>query len=418
MRITILYQYFMDTNAPGHSLIQDFAHHCVQQGHEVTVISGESGYMVKKVPTRSWLRRLYRAEDINGITVIRTYTYSEIHRSYAGRLMSFFSFSLSSLFGLLRSPIPDLLLASSPPIFPMFSAWLACKIRKTPMVLEVRDLWPASAVELGILKSHTLIRMMTWLEHFLYDRSAHIVTLTKGIQNNIISRGWPEKKITTITCSVDLTSMCTNQNLRESIRKKNHWDNKQIILYFGAHGRANNLTVLLSAAKELMHHKNILFVLIGDGMEKEHLQNYATEHQLSNVQFLPATAKVNACAYINAADLCVATLQDIPLFHGAIPTKLIDYMACGKPVLIGIYGEAEDIVLKAQCGKVIAPDDHSAMARAIEQLLKNPKQLKTMGVNSRKYIESHSEWHSYSETLLQTCMKVYTESKRSTDKSR
>jgi len=410
MRITILYQYFMDSNAPGHSLIYDFAHHCVNQGHEVTIITGETGYMVKMSPTQSWLRRLYRAEVCDGMTIIRTYTYPELHRSYAGRLMSFFSFSFSCLFGLLRCPKPDVLLASSPPIFPMFSGWLACRIRHIPMILEVRDLWPSSAVELGVLKSNTLIRLMNWLETFLYNRAAHIVTLTKGIKNNIVMRGWPQKKITAITCGVDLNALYENPLLREATREKYSWQNKQVILYFGAHGRANNLDVLLHTAQELMHHENILFVLVGDGMEKKRLHKKAQDLNINNIQFLPAISKKNANIYINAADICVATLQDIPLFQGAIPTKLIDYMACGKPVVIGIKGEAEDLISQAKCGISVNPDDHLGMATAINQLLSNPEMLQQMGKQGRQYIESHSEWHSYSETLLETCMQVYSES--------
>ena len=142
MKVAVVYQYYQGHDAPGHSLIYELTQHLAERGHEVSVVAGETGYMRADQPTLPWYRRLLRRERDGAVQIIRTFTYSELHRSYFGRLLSFISFSITAPIGLLRVPKPDVVLASSPPIFPIFSVWLVCKLRRIPLVFEVRDLWP------------------------------------------------------------------------------------------------------------------------------------------------------------------------------------------------------------------------------------------------------------------------------------
>ena len=171
MKVAVVYQYYQGHGAPGHSLVYELTQYLAQQGHSVAVVSGETGYMRRDKPALPWYRRLLRRERNGDVQVVRTYTYSELHKSYLGRLLSFISFSLTCPLGLLGLEKPDVVLASSPPIFPMFPAWLVCKLRGIPFVLEVRDLWPASAVQMGILKNRQLIAIMSWMERLLYDQA-------------------------------------------------------------------------------------------------------------------------------------------------------------------------------------------------------------------------------------------------------
>src|SRR5262249_21964495 len=163
----------------------------------VSVVSGEYGYMKPKpAPLPLW-RRLVRSETVEGTPTIRTFTYCGNYHSWRGRFLSLLSFSISCLGGLLRGPRPDVVFASSPPLLPMFSAWLAARIRGVPLVLEIRDLWPASFAALTGSRNRALIGAMACLERFLYDRSTYIVALTEGIRRNIIERGWPVQKVHT-----------------------------------------------------------------------------------------------------------------------------------------------------------------------------------------------------------------------------
>lgn len=388
VKVVVVYQYFQGRDTPGHSLIYELARFLSERGHDVTVVAGETGYMQRNSSTLPWYRRIVRRELDGKVKVVRTYTYSQLHRSYLGRLLSFISFSISCPIGLLLVTKPDVVLASSPPIFPIFTAWLTCKIRRIPVVLEVRDLWPASAVQMGILRNKQLIEIMAWMERVLYDRSAIIVALTEGIRESICSRGWLKSKVKLITCGADFDELYPDANAAMVVREKHRWQDKKIVLYFGALGESNNLSVMLRAAQRLISRRDITFVLIGDGMKRIETEEQAVSMGLENILVLPPVPKDEARLYINAADLCLVTLKDIPLFTGAIPTKMIDYMACGKAMLCGVRGEAEHIVRDAGAGVLFEPDDDEQLSGAITSLLNDGDLAAEMGARGLAYVKN------------------------------
>lgn len=403
MKVAVVYQYYQGHGAPGHSLVYELTQFLANRGHDVTVVSGETGYMKRDKPTLPWYRRIVRRERDGRVEVVRTYTYSELHRSYMGRLLSFISFSLSCPIGLLGGNKPDVVLASSPPIFPMFSVWLVCKFRRVPFVLEVRDLWPASAVQMGILKNRQLIAVMAWMERLLYNQSSKIVALTEGIRDDIDRRGWSKSKLELVTCGVDFNRLYVDVPGAEFIRGQYGWRDKRVVMYFGAIGEANNIPVILRAARRLLEREDILFVLVGDGMKRETTEQQVSKEGLRNVLVLPPVPKDDARLFINAASLCLVTLRDIPLFDGAIPTKLIDYMACGKPVLCGIRGEAQRIVDQAGAGVAFEPDDDGQLSALIVDLLNDDQRTMAMGTSGLTYVRSRFsavKMHQQMEKLL------------------
>ncbi|KQQ56881.1 hypothetical protein ASF84_06830 [Pseudomonas sp. Leaf127] len=388
MKVAVIYQYYQGHEAPGHSLVYELTQHLAERGHEVTVVSGETGYMRTDPPSRPWYRRLLRRERDGAVNIIRTFTYTQLHRSYLGRLLGFISFSLTAPIGLLRVPRPDVVLASSPPIFPMLPVWLVCKLRGIPLVFEVRDLWPSSAVQMGILRNRLLISVMSWMERLLYRHAARIVTLTAGIRDDIAARGWPVEKLQVITCGIDRHMLFPDLPAGQCIRRELGWEHCHIVLYLGAMGDANNLDVLLEAARHSQDER-LRYLLVGDGMRRPWLQARVEALGLDNVRILPPVPKHQARAYINAADICVVTLLDIPLFLGAIPTKLLDYMACARPVLCGVAGEAGQIVEKAGAGILFAPNDASRLAELVEQLRHDQDDCLLMGQRAHAYVREH-----------------------------
>ena len=389
MKVAVVYQYYQGHGAPGHSLVYELTQHLAERGHDVSVVAGETGYMRTDMPTLPWYRRIVRRQRDGRVAVVRTYAYSELHRSYFGRLLSFISFSISCPIGLLWIDKPDVVLASSPPIFPMFSTWLVCKLRGVPMVLEVRDLWPASAIQMGILKNRMLIAIMAWMERLLYNQSRHIVALTEGIRADIRSRGWPSDKLSLVTCGADVDRLYPDRPGADFVRHKHGWTDKRVVMYFGAIGQANNIPVILRVARRLHARSDILFVLIGDGMKRGPTEKAVVQQGLDNVHVLAPVPKHDARMYINAADLCLVTLQDIPLFDGAIPTKLIDYMACGKAVLCGVRGEARAIVDVAGAGMTFEPDDDAQLHGQIVELLADPVRITAMGERGLAHVRAH-----------------------------
>lgn len=388
MKVAVVYQYYQGHSSPGHSLVYELTQHLAAEGHSVTVVSGQTGYMQRDQPVLPWYRRLIVKEKEGLVKIIRTYTYSELHRSYLGRLISFLSFSLTAPFGLLRAEKPDVVLASSPPIFPMLPVWVICKLRGIPLVFEVRDLWPESAIQMGILRNRALISIMSWMERLLYDKAKRIVTLTQGIRDDIHARGWPANKLEVITCGIDTQMLYPDAEAGIEVRRNFGWQGRDIVLYFGAMGEANNLDVIIDAALQCQD-GNILFLLIGDGMKRPHIEQRIAELKIDNVKLLAPVSKHQARGFINAADLCLVTLKDIPLFKGAIPTKLLDYMACGRPVLCGVEGEAAEIVKDAQAGVLFQPNSSQQLSTVIAELMGNEALRHKMGLSGAQYIKNN-----------------------------
>ncbi|WP_080964295.1 MULTISPECIES: glycosyltransferase [Pseudomonas] len=388
MKVAVVYQYYQGHSSPGHSLVYELTQHLAAEGHSVTVVSGQTGYMQRDTPVLPWYRRLILKEKEGLVKIIRTYTYSELHRSYLGRLISFLSFSVTAPFGLLRAERPDVVLASSPPIFPMLPVWVVCKLRGIPLVFEVRDLWPESAVQMGILRNRLLISIMSWMERLLYDKAQRIVTLTQGIRNDIHARGWPASKLEVITCGVDTQMLYPDAEAGSVVRRNFGWEGRNIVLYFGAMGEANNLDVVIDAAVQCQD-ENTLFLLIGDGMKRPYLEQRIAELNIDNVLILPPVSKHEGRGFINAADVCLVTLKDIPLFRGAIPTKLLDYMACGRPVLCGVEGEAAEIVKDAKAGMVFEPNNGHQLSVIIADLMRNEPLRNKMGQSGAQYVKSN-----------------------------
>ncbi|QLC73636.1 glycosyltransferase family 4 protein [Pseudomonas sp. LPB0260] len=405
MKIAVVYQYYQGHSSPGHSLVYELTQHLAANGHEVTVVSGETGYMRRDKPVLPWYRRLLRWEQDGAVQIIRTYTYSELHCSYLGRLFSFISFSLTAPFGLLKVSRPDVVLASSPPIFPMLSVWLVCKMRGIPMVFEVRDLWPESAVQMGILRNRPLIAVMSWMERLLYNKAERIVTLTHGIRDDIHARGWPAEKLEVITCGIDTQMLYPDVEAGAEIRRMYGWEGRNIVLYFGAMGEANNLDVIIDAAM-CCQDRRTLFLLVGDGMRRSHVESRIAALNINNIQLLAPVSKDMARGFINAADLCLVTLQDIPLFKGAIPTKLLDYMACGRPVLCGIGGEAAEIVQAAHAGVIFSPGSGQQLSALVFELMSDEARRLDMGNRAVRYVQDNFDAVSSRAAMTVLLQKV------------
>jgi len=357
-------------------------------GHTVTVISGESGYMQPGQPRLPWFKRLLRRERDGLVDVTRLYTLFGPQRSYWRRALGFIAFSVMLPLGFMSGPRPDVVLASSPPLFSMLQVVWICRLRRIPLVFEVRDLWPESIVQLGLAKNRKLIALMAWIEKISYDAATRIVALTNGIRDDIQRRGWPAQKLHVITCGIDTAMLYPDPLAGAAVRAKHGWQGREVVLYLGAMGESHNLEVIVEAAR-LCRREQVLFVLVGDGMERARLQARIARYRLENICLLPAVPKSAVRGYLCAADLCVTTLKDIALFRGAIPTKLLDYMACGRPVLCGIAGEAAAIVEAAGAGRVFPPDDAAMLVRLVGELLDDAPARVRMGEAGVAHIRHH-----------------------------
>ncbi len=379
MHILLIHQAFAALDEPGGTRHHELARHLARQGHQVTIIASPVNYLTGA----SEKHKLRKRRDDLGVTIIRSYSLPALHRSFIWRVFSFFSFMISSFINGLFVRKVDLIWGTTPPIFQGPSAWLLARLKGVPFLLEVRDLWPAFAIAVGVLQNKLLIRLSRWLESFLYRHADHVIVNSPGFIDHVKSRG-PDK-ISLIPNGSDPDMFNPDSN-GKSFREKHGLEDKFIVLYAGAHGISNNLEVVLGAAGHLKKEDHIQIVLLGSGKEKTQLQSLAKEMGLPNVLFLPPVPKLEMREALAAADACLAILKPIEMYKTTYPNKVFDYMAAGRPVILAIDGVVREVVESANAGIYVPPGDPKALSAAIKDLASHPSKCERLGKNGRKAI--------------------------------
>ncbi len=383
MHILLIHQAFASLDEPGGTRHHELACHLAKSGHRVTIIASPVSYLTgeamnKKIP---WVERQDGGE---GITVLRAYTYPALHRSFVHRILSFFSFMFSSFFISLSVKNVDLVWGTSPPIFQGATAWAVALLKRVPLLFEVRDLWPAFAIAVGVLRNKILIRASQWLERYLYHHADLVVVNSPGFISHVLEHG--AQKVELVPNGSD-TSMFDPQDDGQDFREKYRLEDKFVGLYAGAHGMSNNLGVVLQAAKVLQYDQDIVIVLLGDGKEKPALLRQAEDLGVRNVRFLAPVPKKEMPGALAAADACIAILKPVELYKTVYPNKVFDYMAAGRPVVLAMKGVIQEVVEEAGAGITIKPDDQVAMANAIRELAVDQELRLEMGMRGRQYVE-------------------------------
>lgn len=385
MHVLLIHQAFAALDEAGGTRHAEMAHYLASHGHQVTIIASPVSYLTGKNRDNHshWVTR---ETPEPGITILRTYTYSALHRSFFHRVISFLSFMISSFFVGLGIKNVTIVWGTSPPIFQGWTAWLLARIKRVPFLFEVRDLWPAFAIAIGVLHNKVLISLSQWLESFLYRHADLLLVNSPGFIDHVTQRG--ARNVTLIPNGVDVRMF--DPSLRgEAIRQKYGCDSSFVALYAGAHGISNDLTVVLDAAGLLKGHKEIKFLLVGDGKEKENLKTYAGDKHLENVLFLPPFPKNEMKEILAAADACIAILKPLEMYKTTYPNKVFDYMAAGRPTICCIDGVIRAVVEKANGGSFVPPGDPKSLADKILEFSQNTAETKTMGLNARNYVEAH-----------------------------
>lgn len=383
MHILLIHQAFAAIDDPGGTRHHELARHLVDFGHQVTIIASPVSYLTGTAKSR--VRWKDRQVDDRGVEIIRAYTLPALHRSFVWRVFSFLSFMVSSfLIGLSVKKV-DLVWGTTPPIFQGVTAWLLARLKRVPFLFEVRDLWPAFAIAVGVLKNRALIRLSEWLEKFIYRRADHIVVNSPGFIEHVKLRGG--KKIDLIPNGAD-PEMFDPTLSGGDFRNQHNLGTDFVVLYAGAHGLSNDLGVVLEAADLLKTEKGLRFVLVGDGKEKPALMNQSASRNLANVLFIPPAPKTEMPQVLAGADACIAILKPIELYKTTYPNKVFDYMAAGKAVLLVIDGVIRELVEQAGAGIFVEPGNPQALASAVRQLMKNPGDAEKMGRAGRLYIEN------------------------------
>ncbi|HSV86897.1 MAG TPA: glycosyltransferase family 4 protein [Levilinea sp.] len=385
MHILLVHQAFATIDEAGGTRHYELAQYLVERGHRVTVVTSPVSYLTGKssAASQAWIEQ---DRSTPGIEILRSYTYHAFHRSFFHRLISFFSFMVSSFIAGLGVGQVDLVWGTSPPIFQGVTAWMLARLKGVPFLFEVRDLWPAFAIGIGVLRNPLLIQASLWLERFLYRHADRVMVNSPGFIDHVTARG--ARRVELVPNGAD-PAMFHPEDDGHAFRQQYGLQGKFIVLYAGAHGMSNDLDVVLDAAKRLDRYSPVCFVLVGDGKEKPALEAQAEQLGITNVLFLPPVVKSRMPEALAAADACLAILKPLDLFKTTYPNKVFDYMAAGRPVVLAIDGVIREVVENACAGVFTPPGDAERLAQVVQKLSADPDSARRLGRNGREYISRH-----------------------------
>ena len=362
-------------------------------GHEVTVLTGFPNHPTGIVPEewRSRLRRLHYTETVDGVRVVRTWLWPLPNRKAHERIRNYVSFCLSAAISGLSLRKPDVVIATSPQLLCALAGWWIALWKRVPFIFEVRDLWPESLAAVGAGGEGTLLhRTLGAIAGFLYRHAERIVVVSPAFKDHLM-RYWnvPADKISIVENGVETDLFRFDPEAAAEVRKQLKLEDRFLICYIGTMGNAHGLETLIAAAEELQTAlPSAIFLLIGEGAEKERIVELAAGRGLTNIQFLGQQPRERIPAYVSAADLCLVMLKKTELFKTVIPTKLLEYMACERPVIVAVDGQARQIVEEAGGGVFVEPENSRAVVKAILGCAEDPEQGRQMGTRGRQYIVS------------------------------
>ena len=390
MNILLMTAYFPpDTGSAAH-LFYELGAALVERGHDVIVLTGFPTYHVQGDDLARYQRRLWLTETWDeGIKVTRVAVPQLFRDTPVGRGLWQFGCALS--FGLrgLVVPRPDVLLVYSPPLPLGLSAWVLRLVRGIPFILNVQDLFPKSAIDLGVLNNSPLIRLFEQMERFLYRQANHITVHSSGNQKHVVAVGGDSERVTIMHNWVDIDFIRPGDRLN-GFSREHGLNDKFVVSFAGVLGYSQDVDVMLAAADLLRDYVEIHFLIVGDGVEKARLEQKAVDMRLSNVQFLPMQPRHRYPDVLHASDVSLATLHS-DVSTPVVPSKILSIMAAGRPVVasMNLDGDAPRLIEEASCGYALPPEDPEALADKTLDLFRSASLRQHLGQNGRRYAEEN-----------------------------
>lgn len=381
--LVVCHYYWPEVGAPQ-ARWRELTSAWINSGAKVTVLTGMPNHPTGVI-TPGYRGAKRRVETDGPVNIVRTWLYATPNEGFIKKTLGHLSFMVTSvLLGSRATGSQDIVVVSSPTFFSIGSAWLMAKMKRAKFVVEVRDLWPAIFVDLGVLTNKKLIRILERLELAAYRSADAVVVVTAGFKENVVRRGIDPGKVFTIPNAADI-DFFTPRDSDASVRLGlGVIGDETLVTYTGAHGISQGLDLILDAAEELRE-KPIHFALVGDGADKKRLAHLVKERGLTNITMLPGVPRDRMPELLAAADICVVPLRKIPLFSTFIPSKMFEYLAMGKAVIGSVEGEAAGILTESGAF-VVPPEDGRQLADAIAELAEDPARRERMGHQGREYV--------------------------------
>ena len=394
MNILLIHQFYLEKNDGGGSRWNEMTRMWAEMGNNITVLAGMNHYTTGIKSERYKGKFIFDDKNFEpGVRVIRSHVSEAYNVNFLGRLWGYFSFVFSSIYaGIFKAKDKyDVILVTSPPLFVGITAYILSKIKGVPFVFEIRDLWPESAIDTGVVTNKLIIKMAYWFENFIYKKSKLINVLTPAFRNTLIEKkNISAEKIIFIPNAADFTlSEELLQNFDTTAFRQEHgMNNKMVFTYVGAQGVANHLIQVIETA-ELFRDKPVLFFLIGDGMQKQMLKEEVSKRNLSNVRFIDSVPKREVFKYILASDVGMSVLKKVDTFKTVYSNKTFDYMSCKKPILMAIDGVSRKLVEDSNAGYYVEPENIYEYESVISHYLTNPGEIKEQGLNGYNFAKAN-----------------------------
>jgi colanic acid biosynthesis glycosyl transferase WcaI len=402
MKITIFSQYYFPEGVPKTA---ELAESLSKRGHEVNVVTGFPHYPGGKL-FPGYRLSIIKRQIMNEIPIFRTFEYPYHGEKPILRMLNYLSFMITSPFAAFFTPKADVVYVWHPPLTVGIAAWLYAKIKRIPFVYDVQDIWPDFVVLSGMMKEGTVVRFLRKLEKFVYRRAKHLIVGTKAAKDNLIGKSIPTEKISVLPnwINEDIFVESKAENI-ETARDSLRWNDKFVFLFAGNLGIVQGLETIILAAEILKDNSHIHIVFVGDGTDKSRLVNMSEEKQLSNVEFLGRRPIEEMPDLMAAANVLLVHLKDSGLSQYVIPSKIMAYLASGKPILVAMNGIAAELINEAKSGFVVEPEDPVKLAdKMLEISRKDGTELTDSGENGKKYLHANFAMESvidkYEELLI------------------
>lgn len=399
LRILFLTHFFVPEIGAAAKRIYGLANNLAELGHEVGVISGFPNYP-SGIKHKDYKGKLYAEELMGKIKVYRYYVFSSPQKNSLTRLLNYLSFVLTSSFFALNSSKYDLIIVSSPPIFTGISGYIISRVKKIPLIFDVRDIWPDIAVEMDEISENSFtFKVLKNLSDFLYAKAALITVVTEGKKENLILKNISPDKIKVISNGFDreFLSLPIDVKLVQQYRLQEYFT----LIYTGIVGLAQGLDIIIDAALKLKDCHKIRFIIIGDGFEKNTLEAKAKYLKLNNIEFIGLQPHEKILTFLKYAGASIVPLKNRNL-KDSVPTKMLEALGAGCPVILCADGESTEIIKDSKGGMVVEPGNSNALMESILYLYNNPDARKEMSSNGRAYVLNNYTRDRIAQALSET----------------
>lgn len=400
MKILFLTDNFApESNAPA-IRTHEHTRSWVEMGHEVTVITCVPNFPAGVV-FEGYRNRLFQREVIDGVQVIRVWTYITRNEGFLKRTLDYVSYMFSAIIASLFVSRPDVVIATSPQFFTAIAGWVVSCLKWRPFVFELRDLWPETVLAVGATQGNVILDAFEGLAHFLYRRANLIIPVTQTFAERLVELGISKERIEVVTNGIDPDDIRIERSQREVRETYGIPQDAFSVGYIGTLGMCHGLSTLLEGAQTLLGDDRFHFVVMGDGADRDELIEILERDELNNVTLIDRQPRLEALAVLNSIDASLVMLRSSPVFETVIPSKIFEAMALEKPILLGVRGEAYRIVVEETgSGLAFTPEDSAGMVARMKELRESPELQRRLGQRGQRAVRERYRRTVLAEKLI------------------